>query len=573
MAVNPEIVACKIHPAIGIARVGNSPDQFFVGPEMPGVCDVPAGGYKDAGEPGKGVPPRIKRQAARFRIYGYDRDGNPVRELTASEATIAWTVHLANKKAEWFEFKGSDGEHGKPTAPPRNKKIKDPKDRKKLIIDPGARTITGPGQSALFTGGQFMGIPVPLGEIRTEKDGRLLVIGGFGKSGFSDNAPPITDYANNDGWYDDVSDGPVTAQVTLKGGRQLTAPPSWVIVGPPDFSPPTRHFITFHDIAVEAAINRGFMQPPSSLSFTRDIYPIFARTLDLQWVQEVALTFHGPAARGGNFSATLTRLTNNGPEQLDFRRRIFGKLRNPNATGAAAVEQANGGFMPLLSGDEGATTDEEPGTWHSLTKTRYEMMRRWAEGEFKADWKGEPKPARKITPEGLDRAALENCSGGPFFPGIEAGWLLRNPSVYSEPFRFDHKQLEAGDVTKRSALPWQADFFECKEHWWPAQRPDEVLTLANYNRLKELDQKLAKLDPKSAAFKKLKAQMDDLWHQRAPWARGLPEEEPEGDRAMVNDWHRLGILVSQTKDGAPLLLNGQPQVVETERDETLKEKA
>lgn len=573
MAVTREIVACKVHPAIGIARVGNSPDQFFVGPEMPGVCDVPAGGYKDAGEPGKGIPPRVKRQAARFRIFGYDSDGNAVRELTASDASITWTVHLANKKAEWFKFNGSDGEHGTPTERPRNDKITDPKERKKLIIDPGSRTISGPGQSALFTGGQFMGIPVPLGEIRTEKDGRLLVIGGFGKSGFSDKAPPIKHYANNDGWYDDVSDGPVTAQVTLKSGRQLTATPSWVIVGPPDFSPPTRHFITFQDVAVEAAISRGFMQATSRPSFTRDIYPIFARTLDLQWVQEVALIGHGPGAGGGNFSTTLAEMANSGPEHKRFRQRIFGKLRNPNATGDAAKEQANGGFMPQLSGDEGAMTDGKPGTWHSLTKTRYEMMRRWAEGEFEADWKGEPKPSPKITAEGLDRAALENCSGGPFFPGIEAGWLMRNASVYSEPFRFDHLQLAAGDVTKRSALPWQADFFECREHWWPAQRPDEVLTLANYNRLKELDQKLAKLDPKSAAFKKLKAQSDDLWRQRAPWSRGLPKKEPLGDRAMVNDWHRLGFLVNQTKDGVPLLLNGQSQVVETERDETLKEQA
>jgi L-lysine epsilon oxidase-like protein len=571
MAVTPEIVACKIHPAIGIARVGNSPDQFFVGPEMPGVCDVPSGGYKDAGEPDKGIPPRVKRQAARFRIFGYDRHGKAVRELTASEATIAWTVHLANKKAESFEFRGSDGEHGKPKAPLRNKKITD---RKKLIIDPGSRTITGAGQSAQFTGGQFMGIPVPLGEIRTEKEGRLLVIGGFGKSGTSDKAAPIKDYANNDGWYDDVSDGPVTAQVTLKGGRQLTATPSWVIVGPPDFSPPTRHFVTFHDIAVEAAISRGFIKPTSRPSFTQDIYPIFARTLDLQWVQEIALGGHGPESGGpGDFSISMAELASNGPEHKEFRSHIFRILRDPNATGALARQQASGRFMPLLSGDDGDKISGKPGTWLSLTKTRYEMMHQWAEGEFEADWKGEPEPARKVTPEGLDLAALENCSGGPFFPGIEAGWLMRKAAVYSEAFRFDHKQLAAGDVTKRSALPWQADFFECREHWWPAQRPDEVLTLANYNHLKELDEKLAKLKPNSAAFENLKAQIDDLWRERAPWARGLPEDAPAGDNAMVNDWHRLGFLVNQTKDGAPLRLNGQPQVVETERDESLKDQA
>jgi hypothetical protein len=571
MAATTEIVSCKIHPAIGIARVGNSPDQFFVGPEMPGICDVPAGGYKDAGDAPKGIPPRVKRQAARFHIFGYDRDGKPVRELTAKEATITWTVHLANKKAEWFEFRGSDGEHGTPKAPRRNKKVTD---RKKLIIDPGPRTISGPNQSALFNGGQFMGIPVPLGEIRTEKDGQLLVIGGFGKSGATDKALPVQDYANNDGWFDDVSDGPVTAEVTLKGGQKLTATPSWVIVGPPDFSPPTRHFITLHDIGVEAAISRGFMQPTARPSFTQDIYPIFARTQDLQWVQEIALGSHGRESGGqGDFSQSLKLLASNGAEQKDFRSHIFSFLRDPTATGAVAKEQASGRFMPLLSGDDGDKIFGKPGTWLSLTRTRYEMMRKWAEGQFEADWKGEPKPSRKITPEGLDRAALENCSGGPFFPGIEAAWIMRNPSVYAEPFRFDHQQLAAGDVTKRSALPWQADFFECREHWWPAQRPDEVLTLETYNQLKELDQKLAKLDPKGAAFRDLKTQIDDLWRQRAPWARGLPEDAPAGDNAMVKDWHRLGFLVSQTKDGAPLLLNGQQQVVETERDASLKAEA
>jgi hypothetical protein len=27
----------RIHPAVGVARVGDSPDDFFVGPEAPGV--------------------------------------------------------------------------------------------------------------------------------------------------------------------------------------------------------------------------------------------------------------------------------------------------------------------------------------------------------------------------------------------------------------------------------------------------------------------------------------------------------------------------------------------------------
>jgi L-Lysine epsilon oxidase N-terminal len=44
------ITTIKIHPAIGVARLGNSP-EFFIGPELPGDHTPPApwdGSYKDA---------------------------------------------------------------------------------------------------------------------------------------------------------------------------------------------------------------------------------------------------------------------------------------------------------------------------------------------------------------------------------------------------------------------------------------------------------------------------------------------------------------------------------------------
>src|SRR5437762_13506504 len=92
-----QIVTCRIHPAIGVARVGNSPDEYFLGPEVPGPTPAPEGGFRD----GAG---RIRRQAARFRIYGYNAAGEAVRELTETEAEISWTVHVANRKAAWYEF-------------------------------------------------------------------------------------------------------------------------------------------------------------------------------------------------------------------------------------------------------------------------------------------------------------------------------------------------------------------------------------------------------------------------------------------------------------------------------------
>jgi len=81
----------KIHPAIGIARIGNSPDEFFIGPERVGEPPEPPGGFKDA-------QCRVKRQGARFRVFAHNDDGT-VAEVTDTEAEITWTVHLCNTKA------------------------------------------------------------------------------------------------------------------------------------------------------------------------------------------------------------------------------------------------------------------------------------------------------------------------------------------------------------------------------------------------------------------------------------------------------------------------------------------
>ena len=57
------IVRAAIHPAVGIARVGNSESSFFFGPEVPGALPDGPDGVKDAAG-------AVARQAARFRVYG-----------------------------------------------------------------------------------------------------------------------------------------------------------------------------------------------------------------------------------------------------------------------------------------------------------------------------------------------------------------------------------------------------------------------------------------------------------------------------------------------------------------------
>jgi hypothetical protein len=61
------IVKAAIHPSIGIARVGNSQEEWFLAPEVTYPPPMPPGSYRDSDG-------ALKRQAPRFRIYGLNAD-------------------------------------------------------------------------------------------------------------------------------------------------------------------------------------------------------------------------------------------------------------------------------------------------------------------------------------------------------------------------------------------------------------------------------------------------------------------------------------------------------------------
>lgn len=135
------------------------------------------GQYKD----GKN---RIRRQAARFRVYVYDHANPEGRELKIGDVVsvlqrsgprqpgqiftgklldIRWTVYLANKKACWYEFQQLNGEHGyEANHALRNAGITDAGQRQKLIIDAGPRTVSWQVRSqrtASFARGSAPGTP------------------------------------------------------------------------------------------------------------------------------------------------------------------------------------------------------------------------------------------------------------------------------------------------------------------------------------------------------------------------------------------------------------------------------
>jgi hypothetical protein len=166
----------KIHPAIGVARLGNHPDAFFVGPEAPGSpglelqpdgTETPLASYKEAGQ--------VKRQAARFRVFEYEQAADGTLQLqgeVGADVKVEWSVDLVNRKAALDRAVGP--------AHPRNTDIAD---RDSLIVrNPQPATITGPSQPGSVLQGGFLGQEVHLGELRTDAQGRLIVLGGRGAS-------------------------------------------------------------------------------------------------------------------------------------------------------------------------------------------------------------------------------------------------------------------------------------------------------------------------------------------------------------------------------------------------------
>jgi hypothetical protein len=388
--------------------------------------------------------------------------------------------------------------------------------------------VSNPGDTKTLAG-SFDTRPVTLGKISVAANGRLVVVGGDGSS-LSPTGQPIKNFADNDGWFDTISDGVIQASFTPTGGAPTDALASWVIVAPPDYAPGVTNLVTLYDVLVDTAIKRSVRKPPQTVVFSRHIRPILERAMAYQWVNRAARVGYADTESGahssggpGDFAAIMAQLGDPAAPNT-ARKRIFNFLRDPDSP----AHGPNLHSMPRLN------DDNDSGDVFTLTRTQYSALLLWSQGTFVADAPAE----NESEPEALTRAALEACSGGPFFPGIEAGRIMGEVSRYmdGEAFRLSPTAVKPGEITQNNALPWQADFQLCRWEetdgsamkrlaWWPAQRPDDVLKDAN-------------ADP-------------------VAWNRGIADTF----MGMVNNWHRLGFV---KEDPA------KPGVfIEQERDPTL----
>jgi hypothetical protein len=549
----------KIHPAIGIARLGNSP-QFYLAPEKTGGLPIDCNSDGTVNEPEQPVTrfkddqQRIKRQGARFRVFTYDDNSPGGRELEIGDtievlnpttgqllqgtlADVQWTVYLANKKSSWYEFKQLRGEHGYSAKHKlRNAKIKDADSRQKLIIDPGPQTVGVMGSNSLpnsaqFALGQNPGVPqtfppplqpnsiTTLGEVMAYPQGnfaRLVVLGGNGNSGSTKHGlgePKIHTFANNDGWFDDVSDGPVTAQlvvnVTSIDGRPIPAAdqsptnvnvddPAWVVVGYPRYAPEIVDIVTMDDVVYDLSI-RNFAYntyiygvppfgcdtpPPSDLAtwrraaqwnpnyypyFWRDVWPILSRPFDYQYVMDFdPFTGGDPheTARGsgGNMDPDIVAIppfNGEDPQQRAFRARqrkfVYHMLRQPGDENTLQVPlnrmdpQYRPYAMPFLCGDN-PLDNHAASKFLRLTDTQIFILHQWAEGKFINEKLEELPPQPPQPGVELDRGSLGNMLGGAFCPGGECCWIIRNPAIYSGSYRINQASYTPGGLSQPAVV-------------------------------------------------------------------------------------------------------------------------
>src|SRR5262245_19983557 len=612
------IVRCAIHPAIGVARIGNAPaDQYYLAPEVPGrAADPGPGGFKnDKGE--------VRKEACRFRIYGYDDKGAVAREITAADAEITWEVQVANRKAAWYQFfNAMDLKQYALSTNYRNGTIGGAA-RESLVIDPGAIDIRGrkpEGPKYRFDGGFIRfgsGSPirVPLGELRTDAQGRLIVLGGDGTSASATNVPAIT-FANNEGWYDDVADGPVRARVKLQGRRDvLDADPAMVVVTPPNFGPGLYGVVTMYDVIYDLFVRRGWLPPVKRLSFWEHIFPLFERLVNNQWVNQGAYVLFGAGSPGDlTDRARLKKLSDPGRAARDERQKVFEWFRQPpppwDAPGGRAVTPPpQPSDSPPFYGDGFGEYQDIAIDELALTETLYGWLKRWAEGDFVTG--GRRRTPRRLEdlplaaqPAALDRTPLEDCLGGPFHPGIEMTWPMRVPRMWrppgeahGRPFRLrilprgvaprddfgpvltpevclgPDGPLAAsgpGSLTRWLGVPWQTDEASCLSGYdssaylpvpsfWAARVPNEVLSENAYRQA--TDSRLAYVQRlKSVAYRQF-------------WLRDIQGSSYQARiNNMVKEWSLLGIVAEQKEPAG----RGEPGVpgrawVETERSSSFSD--
>jgi hypothetical protein len=504
---------------------------------------------------------------------------------------------------------------GQPPIEQRIAILNDPARIKALTIDPGPRAISGrsapsvrfdrateasyfdaaarlaqlPGYPKTFPGDHFHelvaagGAIDTLGEIQTDEHGRLIFVGGYGRAAgwkIGGVEPPLEEAVNNDQWFDDASDGPVSAILVFEDGSTADTHGAWVTATDPSTAPQILNAVSLWDDIYDIWVRqmglapqiydqaRGEFQVTYQPTFDDQIFPIFRSAVLQQWVTNM-----NPHARAAHRSVDAIRATDL-PSSTPLAG-LTALFRNPNKD-----QFENTKLMPLALGD---------GTESmlALRMTQYFFLERWNSG---LDGFHPGSGPQLGDGERLDKATLVACLGGRFSPGIDLTFIVRDTQIYvdrwqtsgSGPFRIHGKPmkyaqarldrpflsggyvpahngsagLEPGDVSKFMAIPWHTDYNSCATHppspnpagnrtlfWsWPAQRPVAVFAADD----------VTKADPSPIdGFAKVTPELgNQRWSVRGPGTdSSLPENWGRYQTPIfqfVENWHKVGVVLQST---------------------------
>jgi hypothetical protein len=418
-----------------------------------------------------------------------------------------------------------------------------------------------------------------LGELLTDDEGRLLVLGGYGRAAgwkIDGSVPPLDEDVNNNQWFDDTSDGPVSAALVFEDGTHVIAKGAWVTTTDPSYAPQILNVVSLWDDVYDCWVRqldlapdiyddtKGGFQDSYKPTFDDQLTPIFQSSALQRWTAN--LSERGISAHRRIASITAT----DDPSSTDIAglAAIFRNPFQPNHSDTT--------LMPLHLGDANDA-------FLTLRKTQYFFLQRWNEG--REHFRTGAGPA--LGPgEQLDKATMVNCLGGRFGPGIDLTFVMREPAIFllpwktsnAGPFRIRAKQLaydqisskylplltggyvprhvetdglEPGDLSKFMAIPWHTDYNSCATHppdpnppgnrtvfWsWPAQRPVAVYSV------EDIAWGRPKHSPTADPGHLLGQQR---WSVRG---EGTDTAEPENwgryqiRRDMLDNWHRIGMIM------------------------------
>jgi len=132
-----------------------------------------------------------------------------------------------------------------------------------------------------------------LGDLRTDEQGRLLVVAASGPANGRTDCQ-LQDDVNNDGWFDDIGDGPVDAVIEFDDGSvQEVQAGAWVVTTDPGYAPQTLNVVSLFDDIFDSWVRKlglrpdvyadGAFQTTCQPVFEDEVLPVFRAAELQQW--------------------------------------------------------------------------------------------------------------------------------------------------------------------------------------------------------------------------------------------------------------------------------------------------